>query len=81
VSVRAGIVAVLVAQSLLDFEQDFLAFRSRLPIPEHHKSLAANAAAGFGIVFSGSAKDLHFYPPKLLYFSYLEGDHIPISKG
>jgi hypothetical protein len=55
VYIRANVVAMVVAQGLLNFEEDLSAFSVRLTLPEHHKSLAAYAAACFSVTVGWSA--------------------------
>jgi hypothetical protein len=59
VSLGAGLVAVLVAQSFLDVAHCFNALGVRLPLPEHDKSLTADAAVGFSVSVGAFAENLH----------------------
>jgi len=58
-SLRAWVVAVMVAQRLLNLTQSVSALRGRLPFPEHDKSLATDTALGLGVSFCALAKYLH----------------------
>jgi hypothetical protein len=77
VNIRAVLVPVVVAQRLLNFEENLFAFGARLALPEHHESLAASAAACFSVTVGRSAKNLHGLPPELPRYCFSETDFIP----
>src|SRR5208283_2608490 len=62
----AGLVAMLTAQRFIDLAQRLGPFHLRLPLPEQHKSLPANAAMRFNTLFRALAQYLHL---DLLVFS------------
>jgi hypothetical protein len=59
VSLGAGLVAMLVAQSFLNLAHCFDALGVRLPLPEQDKSLTADTAVGFSVSIGAFAEDLH----------------------
>jgi hypothetical protein len=58
-SLSAGLIAVMVAERLLDFKENFFAFCVGFPLPEHLETLAANAAMCVSMTICRFAKDLH----------------------
>lgn len=57
---RLSSIPVVVAEDLLNLMQGSDAFRARLPIPEHDKTLSAHAAVSLGVPICLFAKHLHF---------------------
>jgi hypothetical protein len=77
--------AVLTAQRGLNLSYGFDSLRARLPFPEHHESLTANAAMHFGVATRTLAEHLHIsclrppdsHPYESQHIPYLRPLHIP----
>ncbi len=77
---RTRLVAVLMAQELLDLPERFHSLRARLPFPEHDKSLSAHTAMRLGIALHLFAEDLHFFRLRLPNYPSHECHSSPIVR-
>ena len=69
---------MVLAKHFLNLVQSGNAFRARLPIPEHHKALPANAAVGLGVSICFLAEYVHPDLIRAQGFCRHEGDNIAV---
>lgn len=68
----------MLAKHLLSLVQRGNAFNTRLPIPEHDKTLSANAAVGLGVSICFLAEHLHVDPIRAQAVPWHERDDIAV---